>query len=81
MHVKKNDTVTVIRGASRGKEGKVLEVLPARGLVLVEGVNVRKRHVRARKIGAKGQVVERAMPIAAANVRLAEAKKAKPAKK
>ncbi len=69
MHVKKNDTVTVARGADKGKTGKVLEVFPAGNLVLVEGVNIRKRHVRARKGGAKGQVVERAMPISAANVR------------
>lgn len=77
MHVKKNDTVMVIRGASRGKEGKVLEVFPSERLVLVEGVNVRKRHLRARKTGAKGQVVDRPMPIAASNVALAAAKKAK----
>jgi large subunit ribosomal protein L24 len=77
MHVKKNDTVTVIRGASRGREGKVLEVFPAERLVLVEGVNVRKRHVRARKTGGKGQIVDRPMPISVSNVRLADAKKAK----
>jgi large subunit ribosomal protein L24 len=77
MHVKKNDTVAIIRGASRGKEGKVLEVFPGAKLVLVEGVNVRKRHVRARKVGAKGQVVDRPMPISVSNVRLADAKKAK----
>ena len=70
MHVKKNDTVTVIRGAEKGKSGKVLEVFPAENLVLVEGVNVRKRHIRARRAGAKGEIVDRAMPIAAAKVRL-----------
>lgn len=75
MHVKKNDTVAVIRGADKGKNGKILEVFPAENLVLVEGVNVRKRHVKARKIGGKGQVVDRPMPISAANVRVASAKK------
>lgn len=69
MQVKKNDTVTVVRGADKGKTGKILEVFPAENLVIVEGVNVRKRHIKARRTGAKGQVVERAMPISAANVR------------
>ena len=70
MHVKKNDTVTVIRGAEKGKTGKILEVFPAENLVLVEGVNVRKRHIRAGRNGRKGEIVDRAMPIPAAKVRL-----------
>lgn len=75
MKVKKNDTVTVIRGADKGKSGKVLEAFPAENLVLVEGVNVRQRHQKPKKNGAKGQVVALAMPIQVANVRLASAKK------
>lgn len=74
MHVKKNDTVTVIRGAEKGKSGKILEVFPRENLVLVEGINIRKRHIRPRRDGTKGEVVDRAMPIAAAKVRLSSKK-------
>lgn len=74
MHVKKNDKVTVIRGADKGKSGKILEVFPSENRVLVEGVNLRKRHLKPTKAGAPGQVVERAMPIQVSNVRLASAK-------
>jgi len=75
MHVKKNDTVTIIRGADKGKSGKILEVFPSENLVIVEGASVRKRHLKPRKNGAKGQVVERPMRISGSNVRLASAKK------
>lgn len=75
MHVKKNDTVTVTRGADKGKSGKVLEAFPRENLVLVEGVNVRTLHVKPKKGGAPGSKVERAMPIVADKVRLATAKK------
>lgn len=75
MHVKKNDTVTIIRGADKGKSGKILEVFPSENLVIVEGVGIRKRHIKPRRNGAKGQVVDRPMPISGSNVRLASAKK------
>ncbi len=70
--IKKGDNVIVISGASRGKTGKVHEILRERGLVIVEGVNLRKRHERPRKANQKGQVVEKAMPIHASNVALVE---------
>jgi large subunit ribosomal protein L24 len=66
--IKKNDTVTIIRGADKGKTAKVLEVFPKIGKVLVEGVNVRKRHVRAGRDGRKGEIVDRGMPISISNV-------------
>jgi large subunit ribosomal protein L24 len=69
MHVKKGDTVKVITGADRGKSGKVVRVFPKEGTVLVEGVNMKKKHERSRKGKGKGQVVERAMPLNASNVR------------
>lgn len=68
MHIKKGDTVKVISGDDRGKTAKVLRAFPAENRVLVEGVNIVKRHERPRKEGAKGQVVERPMPIDASNV-------------
>ena len=66
--VKKNDTVVVLVGKDKGKKGKVLKAFPREGKVLVEGINMYKKHERARKEGQKGQVVERAMPMQASNV-------------
>lgn len=72
MHIRKGDNIIVIAGAHRGKTGKVHEVLRDRNLVIVEGVNLRKRHTRARRANQKGQVVEKAMPIHVSNVALVE---------
>lgn len=74
LHVKKGDTVTVITGKDKGKKGAVLEAYPKTGKVLVEGVHVVKRSLRARTANSKGQVVEKSLPIDASNVRRADAK-------
>jgi large subunit ribosomal protein L24 len=63
MHIKKGDNVVILSGDDKGKTGKVVRAFPAEGKVLVEGVNVMKKHERTKKQGQKGQVVERAMPI------------------
>ncbi|MEK9177829.1 MAG: 50S ribosomal protein L24 [Patescibacteria group bacterium] len=68
MHIKKGDTVKILAGDDKGKTGKVVRAFPAEGKVLVEGVNMTKKHERAKKQGGKGQVVERAMPIYACKV-------------
>jgi len=68
MHIKKNDTVKILTGKDKGKTGKVLKAFPKENRILVEGVNMYKKHERARKEGQKGQVVERAMPMHASNV-------------
>lgn len=68
MHIKKGDIVTVRSGDDKGKTGKVLEAFPSIGKVLVEGINIVKKHERARKEGQKGQTVERPMPIHASTV-------------
>lgn len=80
MHVKKGDNVIVIAGKEKGKKGTISRVLPATGKVIVEGLNIAKRHTRPRKAGEKGGIVEMAMPLDASNVKLAE-KKAKAEKK
>lgn len=69
LHVKKGDTVTVIAGNDKGKSGKVVRVFPARGLVLVEGVSMRKKHQKPRRAGQRGQIVEKQHPIHVSNVR------------
>jgi len=61
--------VKVITGASRNKTGKVLIAFPKQECVVVEGVNMKKRHERPRKQNQKGQIVERASPIHVSNVK------------
>jgi large subunit ribosomal protein L24 len=70
MIVKKNDTVKIIAGNYKGKTGKVLKTFPSRGLVLVEGVNIYKKHLRPRREGEKGEVVSVTRPIQISNVAL-----------
>lgn len=80
MHVKTGDVVVILSGNDKGKTGKVIEAFPKAGLVLVEGINMKKKHQRPRKQGQKGQIVDRAMPVDASKVRKADAPK-KAAKK
>jgi len=68
MKIKKGDSVIVIAGKDKGKTGKVLLALPKENSVLIEGVNVSKKHQRAQKSGAKGQIIDKTMPIDASNV-------------
>ncbi|MDO8564754.1 MAG: 50S ribosomal protein L24 [bacterium] len=68
--IHKGDNVIVISGAHKGKTGKVHQLLRERQLVVVEGVNLRKKHERARRANQKGQLIEKAMPISLSNVSL-----------
>ena len=70
MKIHKGDNVIVISGASKGKTGKVHQIISSRNLVVIEGVNLRKRHERARRSNQKGQIIEKAMPIHLSNVSL-----------
>ena len=58
LHVKKDDTVLIISGDDKGKKGKVLEVSPKEGKIIVEGINMVKKHVKPRKMGEAGGIVE-----------------------
>ncbi|MBC8042763.1 MAG: 50S ribosomal protein L24 [Rhizobacter sp.] len=69
MHVKKNDNVQIIAGNDKGKTGKILRVFPVKNRVIIEGVNLRKRHMRPNKNQPQGSIVEREMPIHASNVK------------
>jgi large subunit ribosomal protein L24 len=75
MKIKKNDNIIVIAGKDKGKTAKVVRVFPKDDLIIVEGVNMKKKHERARKANSKGQIVEKAMPIHVSNVMLLEGKK------
>ncbi len=70
MKIKKNDQVLVIKGKDRGKKGKVLSVLPKSSKVLVEGVNMKKKHQRPKRQGEKGQTIEIVTPLSASNLKL-----------
>ena len=58
VHVKTGDEVVVINGKYRGKRGKVLQVSPSEGKVIVEGVNIVTKHVKPRKMGEAGGIVK-----------------------
>lgn len=72
MHVKKGDTVRVITGKDKGKTGKVIKCLPSLNRVIVEGINVYKKHVRPRTQQEKGQTVMVPRSIHASNVVVVE---------
>lgn len=72
VHVKRGDEVVVLSGNDRGARGKVLQVLPAKERVLVEGVNIRKKHERKSEQNPEGIIAEREMPIHLSNVMSAE---------
>jgi len=74
MHVKKNDTVIVISGKDKGKKGRVLAAFPRENRVLVEGVNMIKRHTRPNPKNPQGGIIEREAPIHASNVMLVDPK-------
>jgi len=70
MNIKKGDNVKVMTGKDKGKTGKVIQVFPKLGKVVVEGVNISYKHMRTRRQGEKGQKLEFAAPFTAANVML-----------
>ncbi len=70
MKIKKNDNVIVLTGKDRGTKAKVLRVFPKKNKVLVEGVNIAKKHVKSRQRNKPGERVDRAIPIDASNVAL-----------
>ena len=70
MNVKKGDTVIVLSGKEKGKKAKILEAFPKKSLVLVEGVNVKKRHQKPRRDASKGQIINKTLPIHVSKVAL-----------
>lgn len=78
LHVRKNDEVLVIAGKDKGKKGRILEAYPSEGRVLVEGVNMIKRHTKPNPANPQGGIVEREAPIHASNVMLLDPKNGEP---
>ena len=75
MKIKKGDNIIIISGKDKGKTGKVAKAMPKENSILVEGVNIHKRHERSRKSGSKGQIVEKAMPIDVSNAMIYDGSK------
>ena|SRR3989344_8171272 len=70
IFIKKGDMVKVLSGKDRGRTAKVLHVLPREARVVVDGVNMRKRHQKARRATEKGQIISIAAPVSVSNVML-----------
>lgn len=66
--LRKNDTVIVISGRDKGKTGKVIRLIPEKGRVLVEKVNLVKRHTRPSALHKQGGIIEKEAPLAVSNV-------------
>ncbi len=67
MNIRKNDTVKIISGKDRGKTGKVTHVFPEENRIVVEGVNIHKKHSRPKKQGQKGQIIQMPTPFNSSN--------------
>lgn len=78
MKIRKNDNVMVITGNDRGKTGKVLKVFPAVSKVIVEGINIRKRHTKPSQKNPQGGILEKEAPIHVSNVMLIDPKTNEP---
>ncbi|MEX1013778.1 MAG: 50S ribosomal protein L24 [Candidatus Paceibacterota bacterium] len=70
MRIKKGDTVKIIAGKDKGKEGKILRIDSKKNRVSVEGVNVYKKHVKPKKQDEKGEVIDVSRPLSISNISL-----------
>ena len=70
MKLKKGDHVVVLKGKDRGKDGVIMRVLPKEGKVIVEGVNIAKKHQRPTRATMQGGIIDKDMPIHVSNVAL-----------
>jgi large subunit ribosomal protein L24 len=70
MKIKKGDQVLIISGKDNGKKGKVVKAVPGSSVIVVEGLNMVKKHRRPRKAGEKGQMIHIPSPINVSNVKL-----------
>ncbi len=69
MKLKKGDTVLIISGKDKGRTAKILKSLVKEGKILVEGINLKKKHIKPKKEGEKGQVLSIAAPLDASDVK------------
>ncbi len=70
MNIRKDDKVLVIAGKDKGRKGKVIDVFPKEGKISIEGLNLKKKSIKPKKSGEKGQIVQAPAPVAASNVKI-----------
>jgi|SRR3990167_622685 len=70
MKVKKGDTILIMSGKDRGRTGKIIKSLLKENTILVEGINLKKKHIKAKKQGEKGQVIAMPTPLNVSNVKI-----------
>ncbi|HMN47918.1 MAG TPA: 50S ribosomal protein L24 [Ignavibacteriaceae bacterium] len=78
MKIRKNDTVMVISGNDKGKTGKILKVFPKTSRVIIEGINLRKRHTKPNRKSPQGGILEKEAPIHSSNVMILDPKSNEP---
>ncbi len=78
LHIKKGDTVQVLTGNSKGRKGKVLEVIRAKDRAIVEGVNIVKKHTKPNAKYPQGGIIDQEAPIHISNLMLVDPKTDKP---
>lgn len=78
LHVKTGDTVVVISGKDKGKQGKITACLPKKGRVVVEGINMVKKHQKPTQKNPKGGIIEKEAPIYASKVMILDPESKKP---
>ncbi|ASS76918.1 50S ribosomal protein L24 [Tumebacillus algifaecis] len=74
LHVKKGDQVVVLTGKDKGKKGRILEAYPTEQRVLIEGVNIVKRHTKPNATNQQGGIIEKEAPIHVSNVAIVDPK-------
>ncbi|MDA3861765.1 MAG: 50S ribosomal protein L24 [Melioribacteraceae bacterium] len=74
MKIRKNDNIIVIAGNSKGSTGKVLKVFPKKNRVIIEGVNLRKKHTKPNQANPQGGIIEMEAPIDVSNVMIVDTK-------
>ena len=70
MKIKKGDSILITAGKDKGRTGKIIKAMPKELKILVEGINLKKKHVRPKREGEKGQIVEIPVPMDISNVKL-----------
>ncbi len=69
MKIKKGDNILIISGKDKGRTAKVLKSFPKESKILVEGINLKKKHVKPKKQGEKGQVIQMPAPLDVSNIK------------
>jgi len=67
-HIRKGDTIIVTSGSDKGRQGKILRVIPDKDQVVVEGINLHKRHTKPTQANPQGGIIEREFPMHLSNV-------------